>query len=101
MKRVSKFISSMMFLGLSFSVVGALADTTDNKSLNVVNLNQASAEQLSSLKGVGAKRAAAIVAYRQSHGKFQHVDDLASVPGISKHLLDKISAQNEHRMVTS
>lgn len=64
----------------------------------VVNFNQANEQQLASLKGVGQKRAAAIVAYRQAHGKFQNLQDVAAVPGISKKMLDKINQQNEHRI---
>jgi competence protein ComEA len=66
--------------------------------LPVVNLNQATEQQLLTLKGIGKKRAAAIVTYRQSHGKFQALQDLAAVPGMSKNLLDKITEQNEHRV---
>ncbi len=67
-------------------------------SPEAVNINLANEQQLASLKGVGQKRAAAIVAYRQSHGKFQNLQDIAAVPGISKKMLDKINQQNEHRI---
>jgi competence protein ComEA len=94
-KRVYQFISITM-LGMSLSLGYAAGNSAANPS--PVNINQASAEQLSSLKGIGAKRAAAIVAYRSAHGQFKQLEDLTNVPGISKHLLDKINAQNEHRM---
>lgn len=47
-----------------------------------LNINTASETELTSLPGVGAKTAAAIVAYRQEHGPFQNVTELQQVKGI-------------------
>jgi len=48
-----------------------------------VNLNTANAKEIAkALKGIGLKKAEAIVAYRQSHGDFKAVEELASVKGI-------------------
>jgi competence protein ComEA len=47
-----------------------------------INLNTASAEQLDELDGVGPATARKILAWRQAHGGFRTVDDLAQVPGI-------------------
>lgn len=47
-----------------------------------VPINQASAVQLQALPKVGPRTAAAIVEYRQLHGPFQSVDELAGVRGI-------------------
>lgn len=48
-----------------------------------VNINQANAAELAeALQGVGISRANAIVAWRQAHGPFKSVDDLANVKGI-------------------
>lgn len=55
-----------------------------------VNINTATAEQLQSLKGIGERRAAAIVQYRTEHGNFATVDDLAKVHGISPKLIAKV-----------
>jgi len=56
-----------------------------------VNINTASAEQLQSLKGVGEKTAAAIVAYREAHGSFKSIEDLTGVKGIGEKKLAKIA----------
>lgn len=48
----------------------------------VININTASAEQLMMLPGIGEKTANAIIAYRQAHGNFKTVDELARVKGI-------------------
>ena len=45
-----------------------------------VNINTASAEELSELKGVGKTKAEAIVAHRNEHGEFSKVEDLTHGP---------------------
>lgn len=48
-----------------------------------VNINSADAQTISeSLKGIGQKKAQAIVQYRKENGNFKSVGDLASVSGI-------------------
>jgi competence protein ComEA len=47
-----------------------------------VNLNTATLEQLDTLPGVGPVTAQAILAWRESHGRFGSVDDLLDVKGI-------------------
>jgi competence ComEA-like helix-hairpin-helix protein len=54
-------------------------------------LNQATVTQLDSLPGIGPARAAAIVRYREQHGPFGSVPDLARVPGINPALLQRLS----------
>ncbi|MGB5345874.1 MAG: helix-hairpin-helix domain-containing protein [Woeseia sp.] len=59
-----------------------------------VNVNSANAESISSeLKGVGLKKAQAIVEYRKVHGPFKSVDDLALVKGIGARTVE-INRQN-------
>lgn len=61
-----------------------------------VNLNAADAETLRrELFGIGAAKAKAIVAYRESNGPFTAVDELLEVKGIGKALLEK----NRDRLV--
>lgn len=62
------------------------------KAGGVVDLNSATVEQLDALPGVGPVTAAAIVAWRQAHGKFSSVDQLADVEGIGPARLDKLRA---------
>ncbi|MCV7382675.1 ComEA family DNA-binding protein [Mycolicibacter longobardus] len=57
-----------------------------------VNLNTATVEQLDALPGVGPVTAAAIVAWREAHGKFTHVDQLGDVDGIGPARLEKLRA---------
>lgn len=50
-----------------------------------VDINTASAAELSeAIKGVGMKKARAIVDYRTEHGPFKSVDDLSWINGIGE-----------------
>ena len=53
-----------------------------------LDINTASATELTGLKHIGAKKAAAIVAYRNANGSFKSVDDLSKVKGISQKIVE-------------
>jgi competence protein ComEA len=59
-------------------------------ALAVVNINTATKEELTTLKGVGDKRAQEIIDYRKKNGNFKSVDDLQKVPGIGPGLMKQI-----------
>ena len=55
-----------------------------------VNINTADAATIAaSLNGIGTVKAQAIVDYRQKHGAFRSVDELAQVKGISQKLINR------------
>ena len=57
---------------------------------NKINLNKADVETLTqSFKGIGRKRAEAIIAYREANGGFKSIDDLGLVKGIGKQFITK------------
>lgn len=58
-----------------------------------VNLNQASAEELMALKGIGPKTAERIIAYRTENGPFQTPDQIVLVKGIGNAKFEKIKDQ--------
>ncbi|WP_323905080.1 ComEA family DNA-binding protein [Aeromonas hydrophila] len=61
---------------------------TATKESGKVNLNTASINELTALKGIGEKKAQAIVDYREKQGKFTTVDQLADVSGIGPATLE-------------
>lgn len=63
----------------------ATAESTDSSSGNQrININTATKDELMLLPGIGEVLAQRIIAYRESHGDFQNVTDLAAVEGIGK-----------------
>lgn len=64
-----------------------------------VDINHADAKALATLKGIGAKKAAAIVAYRTAHGSFQSINDLSHVKGIGDKALVRLQNKNPGRLV--
>ncbi len=55
-----------------------------------INLNTATPEQLTHVfRGIGPKRAETIVAYRQQHGRFKSVTELAEIKGIGQAFVAK------------
>lgn len=55
-----------------------------------LNINTASASEIQkALTGIGAKKAEAIVQYREKHGNFTSAEQLLEVQGIGRATLDK------------
>lgn len=55
-----------------------------------VNINKASVQELTSLNGIGEAKAASIIAYRESHGSFQSIEEIMQVDGIAQGTYEKI-----------
>ena len=72
----------MLLGGLAILMAGFVgAEQTPNS----VNINTADAATLARvLDGVGLKKAEAIVAHREAHGRFDSAEDLARVKGIGE-----------------
>ena len=96
-----KLLSIIILSGfVSFTALAA-TESAANKTvvkvseINMVNINNADVKALSSLKGIGKKRAEAIIAYRKANGNFQTIDGLVNVKGISK----KVVEENKGRLM--
>ena len=67
--------------------------TPSNSKQGTVNINTATLEELQTIKGIGKKKAEAILQYRKEHGPFRTKEDLLEVKGIGKKALEAIESQ--------
>jgi competence protein ComEA len=84
---------------LSYFTLSPVYAKTEPKSLSepakeLVSINLADEVTLVTLKGIGHKRALAIIAFREKNGNFKKVDELLKVKGIGKHVL----TENRYRL---
>jgi competence protein comEA helix-hairpin-helix repeat region len=63
--------------------VPAAVHTAAPEAPTLIDINMATAEELTALPGLGPRKAAALVAYREAHGPFATLADAAAVKGIS------------------
>lgn len=92
------FLFKLVFL-LSFcfyqpvyaeSVESVNNDVASSEMPLILNLNTATADQLSSvLFGIGSSKANAIIAYREQNGDFGSVEDLLMVKGVGIKILEE------------
>jgi competence protein ComEA len=76
----------LLVLVMWFAIYGGVA-------IAAVNINTATKEELTSLKGIGEKRAQDIIDYRTKNGPFKSVDDLEKVPGIGPGTMKQIRSE--------
>ena len=58
-------------------------------SLQQVNINEADADTLATLKGIGKGRALKIIEYREQNGPFQKPEDIMKVKGIGQKIFEQ------------
>ena len=80
-QRIAAALAVVLALTLSSGLALAAAKPAPTGK---VNINTASAQQLTALPGVGEKMAARIVEYRQKQGGFKNVQELMNVRGIGE-----------------
>lgn len=77
--------------GSGGSGAGGGSAATGTGTRLVVDLNSATQEQLEALPGIGEVTAARILEWRQSHGRFNRIDELQEVSGIGEKTLQQLT----------
>ena len=112
MKR--QLIAVIVSIGIIMTALSA--DASDNKNpqppqqnkplqappvdpLGAIDINSADAEALSELKGIGPKKAEAIVAYRKKNGPFKSLDDLSAVKGLGEKSVVRLVKNNPDQLI--
>lgn len=54
-----------------------------------VDLNTAGVDAMTTLPGLGEKKARAILEYRLAYGRFQSLDEVAQVSGVTQDMIDE------------
>lgn len=65
-------------------------DNSSSENIDKININTANEVELSSLEGIGPKRAADIVEYRKLNGDFKRIEDIMSISGIGESTFELI-----------
>ena len=85
MKNLRQIVTLWMVVLMSLIVAtGAYAGEVAK-----IDINTASAEELTQLKGVGPSHAAGIVAFRDKNGPFKKPEDVMQVPRIGQKTFEK------------
>ena len=83
---------TLLIVNPAFSEVKKEGTTESNEtvaSIEKININQADAKALTTLKGIGKDRAVKILEYREKNGPFKKIEDLMKVKGIGKKIFEK------------
>lgn len=88
----AKFIAMLLsFCVISMPLHAESAKSAESppKSTQKIDLNKADVSSLTgSFKGIGKKRAEAIIAYRDNHQGFKSIEEFAEVKGLGQHFVE-------------
>lgn len=75
--------------------IGTVEKTTvyAEEMMGKLNINTVTAEELVRLSGIGEKRAADIVTYRERNGDFSCIEDIMKISGIGEKTFEKIKEE--------
>jgi len=90
-----RILQSRISLAIVVVLVSAWFMGAWAEDLPKININTASADGLVQLKGVGEKKAALIIEFREANGPFKLPEDFLKVPGIGP----KTFEANKNRIV--
>ncbi len=91
---ISKAKKVLLSVFITLFVVSFVSSTlvADDASAGKININKASLVELEGLKGIGKKKALAILEYREKNGGFKNIEELIQIKGIGGKIFESIAA---------
>jgi len=80
-------LTTTLLLNVDFANAKATAKNETVVIQQVVHLNKSTIDDLVTLKGIGHKKAQAILAYREQVGDFKSLQELTNIKGIGEKIL--------------
>lgn len=71
--------------------IGEAPKSLESSTSNKININRATASELTALPGIGDVRANQIVAHREKHGYFTSIEQIMDVSGIGENTFNNIA----------
>jgi competence protein ComEA len=93
MKKTKKLVCLCLVAAFTFALLPGLLQAEEH-AIEKININKASAEELTQLHGIGHEYAERIVQYREAHGPFERPEGIMNVKGIGQ----KIWEANKDRI---
>lgn len=89
-KKVKVACILALCFGLALGPVSSPAQKANPVSMDKINLNTATVEQLQTLPGIGPSIAKSIVDHRTKVGKFNRIEEVINVKGVGEKKFQKI-----------
>lgn len=90
-----KSLKRAVVLLIAVAVLAAFTPSIWAEDSDKININTATAEEITQLKGIGQAYAERVIKYRDENGPFKNPEDIIKVPGIGQKSFDR----NKNRIV--